>query len=193
MSDYRQMMHELYEAHQNFKKEWDDWRNAKIKPTEKKKFKKSRGLEAENVSIARDKFLDALNRLFDTKLAPLEIKSNETPLKAVDEIIEFLSVDIPCHRCGYVKETFLTKLKSVFLTFEQQKQLQQIALDLCRNPRYRREFGDWARLMVKIADQLFIGEMNKLSENSDEKIRATSKWMKNKIAANRKDLQAAID
>ena len=78
MSSYRELMRDLHKAHQEFKKQWKDWRNGKIKPTEKKKFK-LKDREPESVTVARDKFWIALNRLFDTKLIPLEIAFLENP------------------------------------------------------------------------------------------------------------------
>ena len=50
-------MRELHKAHQEFKKEWKDWRNGNVKSTEKKKQKKLKGQEPETVTIARDKFI----------------------------------------------------------------------------------------------------------------------------------------
>jgi hypothetical protein len=56
MSSYRELMRDLHKTHQVFKKEWNHWRNGKVKPTEKKKLKKLKGREPESVTVARDKF-----------------------------------------------------------------------------------------------------------------------------------------
>jgi len=188
MSDYRELMRELHQAHQEFKKEWNDWRNGKVKPTEKKKLKKLKGREPEAVTVARDKFYIALNRLYDTQLAPLEIAFRENPSSAADDVIEFLSVDITAHRCGYAKEWFLTKLKSVELTIARQQKLQQIALDLCESHSFRREINYWSRLMIKLADQDFVNKLNVLSNSSNRYAQIKAKWLLDKILHHRKDL-----
>ncbi len=181
-------MRELHKAHREFKKEWNDWRNEKIKPTEKEKLNKLKGRESEAVSIARDKFYVALNRLYDTQLQPLEIAFRENPLSAADDVIEFLSVDITAHRCGYAKEWFLTKLKSVELKTSQKLKLQQTALDLCESYNFRREINYWSRLMIKLADQNFINKLNALSNSSNRYAQIKAKWLLDKILHHRKDL-----
>lgn len=103
MNDYRHLMENLYLAHQNFQREWREWRNGK---------QQLKGYEPESVTAARNKLLDALNLLYNTKLMPLETKFRANPESAVDEIIEFLSIDIPAFRCGYAKEWFLKNSKA---------------------------------------------------------------------------------
>jgi len=164
------------------------WRNGKVKPTEKKNLTKLKGREPESVTVARDKFWDALNILFDTQLIPLETAFLENPLSVADDVIEFLSVDITAHRCGYVKEWFLTKLKSIELTFAQKLHLQQIALDLCESYNFRREINYWSRLMVKLADKDFVNKLNALSNSSNRYAQIKAKWLLDKILHHRKDL-----
>jgi hypothetical protein len=122
MSDYQSLMRELKKSGEIFKQEINNWSKSKPEP--------------EPVTLARNKFWDDLTRLWDLKLDPLQIKFAENPINTVDEVIEFLSVDILAFRCGYVKEFFLTKLKTLELTDLQQKNLQQIALNFCNKPRY---------------------------------------------------------
>ena len=188
MSDYRNLMRELHKAHQEFKKEWKDWRNGNVKSTEKKKHKKLKGQEPETVTIARDKFYDALNRLYDTQLIPLEIAFRQNAPTATDDVIEFLSVDITAHRCGYAKEWFLTKLKSVELTSSQKLKLQQIVLELCESYNFRREINYWGRLMIKLANQDFVEKLYALSNSSNRYAQVKSKWLLDKILHHRKDL-----
>jgi hypothetical protein len=188
MSQYRKLMNELHNAHQDFKKQWNDWRNGKLSHKEKLELK---GKEPNSVTLARDKFRKYLSILLDTKLAPLKIKFSQNPVEAIDEVIEFLSVDIPAFRCGYAKEKFLTKLKSAPLTDAQKEKLQQIALDLVTNPQYRRELGDWARLMIKLADKPFLQKLAEINANSDIRLKANR--MTDKILQNRKDLAASFD
>jgi hypothetical protein len=178
MNDYEILMRELQKSHQTFKKEWNNRSKKNHNP--------------ETITLARNKFWDDLNRLWSLKLAPLQIKFAENPLDTVDEVIEFLSVDILAFRCGYVKEFFLAKLKSIELNTLQQEKLKQIALNLCKKPRFRREFGDWARLMIKIADQSFINQLNELAE-TDLSAKKICQWLRNKIVENRNDLKSSFD
>ncbi len=185
MNNYRELMRGLHKAHQEFKKEWNDWRNGKLKPAEKKKLK---GREPESVIVARDEFYIALNRLYGTQLEPLEIAFRENPSTVADDVIEFLSVDITAHRCGYAKEWFLTKLKSVELTDTQKLKLQQIALDLCESYSFRREINYWSRLMIKLADQDFVNQLNTLANSTNRYTQIKAKWLLTKILHHRKDL-----
>lgn len=172
-------MRQLLKFHQTFWKEMNNCSWGKPEP--------------KTVTISRNKMFEDLNRLWDLKLSPLQIKFAKNPLETVDEIIEFLSVDILAFRCGYLKEFFLTKLKTLELNDVQQEKLKQLALSLCKKPRFRREFGDWARLLIKLADKQFIEQLNGLSESSDTRIKNTSQWMRNKIVENRKDLQSVVN
>lgn len=188
MSSYRELMRDLHEANREFKDEWNDWWNKKIKPTEKKKLKKLKGREPESVTVARDKFYVALNRLYEMQLAPLAIAFRENPSSSADDVIEFLAVDITAHRCGYAKEWFLTKLKSVELTSSQKLKLQQIALNLCESYYFRREINYWSRLMIKLADKDFVNKLNALSNSSNRYAQIKAKWLIDKILHHRKDL-----
>ena len=187
MNDYRHLMENLHLAHQKFQQQWRDWRNGKL-PQEQLK-----GYEPESVSAARKELLDALNFLFNTRLTPLEIKFRENPESAVDEITEFLSIDIPAFRCGYAKEWFLKKLKSVPLKSSQQQKLRQMALDLLARPKYCRELGAWSRLMIVLADESFIEELKNLSESADEMIGQRAKRVLDKIFHHRADLAGTAD
>lgn len=185
MSKYRESMQAAHKANLDFKKEWNDWRSGRIKPAEKRKLK---GREPESVTATRDKFWDALNRLYNTRLIPLEIAFLENPLTYADDVIEFLSVDVTAHRSGYAKEWFLKKLKSVELTDAQRLELQQVALDLCENSKFRREINYWSRLMIKVADKDFVNKLNAAANSSNHYARIKAKWFLDKILHHRKDL-----
>jgi hypothetical protein len=183
-------MEKAHLAHQDFRREWNDWQNGKLARKVKKQLK---GHEPESVTVARNNFFDASNFLFNTKLAPLEIKFRTNPEAAVDEIIEFLSVDIPAFRCGYAKEWFLKKLKAVPLKSSQRQKLREIALDLLSRSAYRRELGAWSRLMIVLADESFIEELRNLSENSDPARELRAKRVLDKIFHHRADLVKGSD
>jgi hypothetical protein len=171
-------MQNLYVAHRNFKKAWATQHRAKLKD--------KKPLE---VDLTRNKFWDALNLLFQTKLAPLRQTFLTDSISAIDDVIDFLAVDIPAFRCGYEKEWYLRRLKSLPLNEAQKARLKTIALDLARKPDYRREFYDWAKLMIVLADENFIAELQPLLESSDEFVRKKVERMMKVILENRKDLK----
>ena len=172
-------MQNLYDAHQSFHKAWAKGQTASWK-----------GKEPIEVSSSRDKFWDALNFLFQVKLDPLRHDFLTDSVAAVDDVIDFLAVDIPAFRCGYEKEWYLRRLKSLPLNEAQNQRLKTIALDLCRKPDYRREFSDWAKLMIVLANETFVDELQSLLESSDEFVRKKAERMMSVILQNRKDLNA---
>lgn len=174
----RELMQNLYDAHREFHKAWAKGQAASMK-----------GKESLAVSSSRDKFWDALTLLFRVKLAPLRQAFLTDSISAVDDVIDFLAVDIPAFRCGYEKEWYLRRLKSLPLNEAQKARLKTIALDLARKPDYRREFYDWAKLMIMLADETFVAELQPLLESSDEFVRKKVERMMKVILENRKDLK----
>ena len=57
MDSYRELMYEANQTYKDFKNEWNNWRNGKIKLTKKKDSQGSLDLEPRSESFARDKFL----------------------------------------------------------------------------------------------------------------------------------------
>jgi hypothetical protein len=146
------------------------------------------GIERSEVVAARKRFYVAFDLLFSAHLTPLRVAFLQDPLTAVDSVIDFLEIDIPVFRCGYEKEWYLTKLKSVSLIPEQRDRLKSSALNLLRNPHYRRERRDWARLMIIIADETFVEDLRTLSYSPDHFVQQNSRRMLKTILANRRDL-----
>lgn len=172
-------MQELYDAHRDFRGEWDRWWGTGG----------TRSPEPESVKKARDRFLDALNRLFDEGVQPLYSSFTADPAEATDAVIDFLEIDIPAHRCGYVKEKFLRKLKSVALTEHQQTRLRQAALALVAKGHFRRELSDWSRLMIVMADERFIRSLRDVIESLDTGQARGAERMLRVLIENRPDLQ----
>ncbi|MGI8788064.1 MAG: hypothetical protein ACR2HG_09920 [Pyrinomonadaceae bacterium] len=188
MFGYQNLMQEAYLAHENFKNEWKNLRDGKLK-----KDKKAKGsLEPESVTKLRDDFLQKLNVLYGTKIEPLEKKFRDDPILAMEELIEFLSVDIPAFRCGYAKEVFLQWLKNTELSSKEIKQIQQIALKMCETDNVRREFRRWCRLMIKLADVNFVLKLKNISKSKNLFPRIKSKWMLEMIEQQRLDLRRLI-
>jgi len=146
------------------------------------------GIERSEIVAAREQFYVAFDLLFSAHLTPLRITFLHDPPSAVDSVIDFLEIDIPVIRCAYEKEWYLTKLKSVSVTPEQRDRLKSTALNLLRNPHYRRERRDWARLVIIIADEKFIEGLRTLSNSPEHFVQQNSRRMLNTILANRRDL-----
>jgi hypothetical protein len=175
----RELMQNLYDAHQTFHKAWAKGQAASWK-----------GKEPLDVSTSRDKFWDALNLLFQAKLDPLRQAFLTNRVDAVNDVIDFLAIDIPAFRCGYEKEWYLRRLKSLPLNDAQKARLKTIALDLARKPDYRREFYDWAKLMIVLADETSVDGLESLLESPNEFVRKKAERMLTVILQNRKDLKA---
>ena len=185
MFGYQSLMQETYLAHEDFKKEWKDWRNGNLK-----KDKKGTGcLEPVKVTAARDNFDHKLDALYGSKIEPLEKKFLDNPKSAMDELIEFLSTDITAFRCGYAKEIFLQWLKNTEISAKEIKQLQQVAIKMCETNNVRREFRRWCRLAIKLADKEFILELMQLLKSENVYTRIKSRWMIELIQKHRLDLR----
>ena len=177
-------MQETHLAHKEFTDEFNRWRNGWIKTN-----KREGNLEPETVTKARDTFFEKLNLLYGLKLEPLEQKFRENPHLAFAELIEFLEIDIPAHRTGYLKADFLRWLKNVDLSQNETQEIQQAALKMCETKNIRREFRHWCRLMIKLADAGFVSELKKLAESDDFFIRLKAKKMSEAIQRHRPDLR----
>lgn len=172
-------MQDVYDTHTDFHKELakgNRWQGG--------------GIERSEIVAARDRFLLALNLLYSAQLTPLRASFLYDPLSAADNVIDFLEIDIPAFRCGYEKEWYLTKLKSVPLTPGQRDRLKSSALHLLRNPHYRRERRDWGRLMIILADETFIADLRTLSNSPEHFVQQNSRRMLNTVLANRRDLDS---
>lgn len=177
MNRFRESVERLYTTHTEFKRAWEAyrpyWRTT---------------IEPQEVTDARNKFLAALDALFDM-LQPLERPFLAGEAEAIDAVLEFVEVDIPAFRCGYAKQWFFRKLKSLPLTKTQEARLRQSAYDLCRGPNYGREIADMGRLMIRLADKSLIRELRVLAESSDELVRRKSQRMLDVVLHHRKDLR----
>ena len=178
-------MQEVYAAHQKFTTDFYDWWN---KSPEKNK-KPGERLEPESITRARDEFFLKHDALFGRKIEPLEKKFREDPNSAIDELMEFLAVDIPAFRCGYAKEVFLQELKKVELSAADAEKLKQIAIKYCETQNVRREFRRWCRLMVVFADERFVSRLEGNLESDNRCARFKSRWMLNLIKQQRVELR----
>jgi len=181
MSGFRGLVEQLYIAHKEFKKAWKVYEPYCMSAR-----------EPQEVTIARDKFYEKLDAVFD-KLNALVQPFGDGDSKAIDAVLEFVEVDIPAYRCGYAKQMLFRRFKSVPLNESQEQRLRQLAYKLCLSPNYGKEFVDVTRLMIKLADKSLIRELQKLLENSDELVRKKTQRMLSIVLHHRKDLRDNVE
>ncbi len=173
----RQLLQEVYDTHLAFHKEiakGQRWVET--------------GKERVEIVVARDRFNEALHHLFVAKLSPLRNSFLNDARGSIDSVIDFLEIDIPAFRCGYEKEWYLSKLKSLSLNKHQQERVKTAALELVSTTRYRREFRDWCRLMIVHADPMFLAKLQDLSTCEKHWVQQKAIRMLETITNNRRDL-----
>ncbi|HUR97898.1 MAG TPA: hypothetical protein VMZ26_07470 [Pyrinomonadaceae bacterium] len=175
----RALMQQLYDEHRTLRQEFDKW------------WRKggTRSPEPEPVKAARNRFWYALDRLYKERLDSIWNGFAGGEANSIDEVIDFLEIDIPAHRCGYVKEKLLRKLKSVELTESQRTRLKQAALDLVSKGKFRRELRDWARLMIRLADEEFVKGLEDVIQSLDTGAARGAERMLRTVLENRHDFQ----
>ena len=173
---YKVLMERSWRTHEHFHKLFFEY------------FHRCGGREKEpaNVTEARKIFFNANDELWNKLLYPLQSKFHADSETAIDEVIDFLEVDIPAFRCGYLKEHFLERLKAVKLSDGHKIRLRKIALELCKNDTVRREFRRWVNLMRQLADHDFIVELRK-QITCDSEPRATNLMLQG-VLGTRKEL-----
>ena len=176
MNSFRELVERVHVAHTDFTKAWKTAPHGHASK------------EPQDVTETRVKFRQALNALF-VKLEPLEQAFLAGDPQAIDAILDFSEVDIPAFRCGYAKQKYFRKLKSLSLNKAQEERLRRLAYDLCRSPNYGREITDLARLMIRLANDPLIRELQQLSRDTDDRVRKKSQRMLDVILHNRVDLR----
>lgn len=134
-------------------------------------------IEPKEISEQRARFQSAYRQLFEEYLQPLDLRFRSGEEEAVNEVIDFLVIDSPAFRCGYVKEKWLRRLKSLLLTPAQKQRLKQAAISICASPHFRREMVEWNRLMIKLADADFVKALFILREDPNELVREKARRM----------------
>lgn len=145
--------------------------------------------EDPKVTSARAGFWVALESLF-RKLEELDDDFLAGKELAVHSVIEFCEVDIPAFRCGYAKQRYFRKLKSLPLSDAHQVRLRRLAVDLCRGPNYGREMRDLSRLMIVLADHDLVDQLTELAASPDVLIAKKSSRVLKVILDHRRDLAA---
>ena len=191
---YRQLMEQIRRSHESFALAWKEAKTAALNSLPGNESSRSweqiwqaNGIAykaARSLSDRRDRFL---RELFENHLGPLYQDFILGHSDAVDAIIDFLEVDVPAFRCGYVKEAYLRKLKAIPLTNEQRERLRQYGIRLCNCPQHRREIGQAGRLMILIANQRFMDQLRVLTMNNNQFIARKATKMFGVIQNGRKD------
>ena len=176
----RELMQRLFDSNRAFHAELDQWlaKEGSV-PT---------GPEPDMLTKTRDEFWDSLNRLFD-HLSPVYETFISDPAAGTDGVLNFLEIDIPAFRCGYVKEKLLRRLKRVELTESQRRRLRTAALDLVSRGKFRRELSEWSRLMIVLADESFVEALRKTIKSLDTGAARGAERMLRCVLENRRDLQ----
>jgi hypothetical protein len=108
---------------------------------------------------------------------------------AVDEVLNFLEVDVPAFRTGYSKEWYYRKLKALKLNANQIARLREIAIKRCSSLEYRREDSELRRLMIRLADLSFLRRIAELPDRSNPYVRRKKSIMLEVVLHGRKDLR----
>ncbi|HLA94460.1 MAG TPA: hypothetical protein VK612_01980 [Pyrinomonadaceae bacterium] len=148
--------------------------------------------EPADVTEAREKFIKANDHLWTKLLYPLQEKFSDNRELALDEVIDFLEIEIPAYRCGYLKEYFLDHIKTIDLTTHQGDRLRSIAFKLCETNTVRREFRRWVNLMIATADIDFVENTKELAAKQPVADQRATMLMLRSIAKHRKDLAPMI-
>ena len=89
--------------------------------------------------------------------------------------ITFLEVDPWCNHSGYLKEKLIRALKQAELDACQQDRLRRGLRMVEERPR--REFRDYCRLAVRIADADFYAQLQVLTNDWVSMIKQRARWM----------------
>ncbi len=108
--------------------------------------------------------------------------------KAIDEVLDFLAIDLLASGTGYQKQWYYRKLKQLDLTEEQVNCVREIALARCASNEYRREDSELRRLMVRLADAKFMEQVQAIPARSGSRVFVYKDRMLDVILAHREDL-----
>jgi hypothetical protein len=101
------------------------------------------------------------------------------PVSEVDtgDILDFLEADPVFYRSGYVKQKLLKDLKRRKLEASEIARIQAIILGIVCQPDHRREFTDYCKVAVAVADEDFRKRLQKLASGRETRIATRAGWM----------------
>ena len=194
--EFRRLMEQIRHAHEAFKTSWVEVRTAalKIRSLTPKTASWERIWEANGIAYAAaqplaDRRDRLLKELFEEHLVPLHERLLNGDPDAVNAVIDFLEVDVSAFRCGFAKQDYLRRLKSVPLSAEHLERLSQYGLRLCGIPTHRREIGQAGRLMIRVANRDFVDHLEALTTSENRRVREKSAKMLTVVRNGREDLR----
>jgi hypothetical protein len=178
LKSYRELMQNVRDAHVLSKKAFREIGSWKSK-------------DEKAVAKAR-KLLEAFKEHFkalDHRLTPLIETIRPGNEHVIDEVLEFLAVDVLAFRAGYDKEKCYRRLKHVELSPIQIEQIKNIALLRCASDEYRREDLELRRLVTKLADSAFLQKIAAIPAHNGSRVAVHKERMIEAVLAGRKDLR----
>lgn len=112
--------------------------------------------------------------------------------QAVDDLLEYLAVDIPAFRSGYAKEGFYRQLKKIPLTQAQIDRLRDITIARCASAEYRRDDSELRRLMIGLSDIDFLNRIGAIPSSPGSRIERHKRRMFEVVLGGRKDLRKSL-
>jgi hypothetical protein len=179
---YRELMQNVHDAKLAFDesfREIGSWKNEK----DKKAVAKAKKL--------LESFKEHV-RALDVRLTPLIETIRPGNEHVIDEVLEFLVVDVLAFRSGYAKEKFYRRLKHVELSPAQIEKIKNIALQRCASKEYRRDDSDLRRLVTKHADLEFLDRVAEIPAAEGSRVEGHKKQMFQTVLAGRKDLRESL-
>jgi hypothetical protein len=140
-----------------------------------------------------DSFYEKLRFFNETVLAPLTAAFLAGDRAAINEVLNFLEVDVAAFRTGYSKEWYYGKLKGLKLEPSQVERLKEIAVRRCLSPEYRREDSELRRLMIRLADMNFVRRAAELPDSPNPYVRRKKWLMLEVVLRGRKDLRKEVE
>lgn len=178
---YRELLENVYRAHLDFKKEFHSTKRGRGKNA-----KGRRKAEAELEEF--NKHLGILNHL----LEDLRKRVQSGGTQAIDDLIEYLAVDIPAFGSGYAKEKFYRQLTGATLTEDQISKLRDIAVARCASTEYRRDDSELRRVMIRLADLNFLNRVAAIPAFPESRIEWHKRRMFQVVLGGRKDLRRRL-
>jgi hypothetical protein len=181
LKSYRELMQNVRDAHVLSSKAFREIGSWKSK--DEKAVAKARKL----LEAFKEQF-----RALQIRLTPLTESIHPGNECLVDEVLEFLAVDVLAFGCGYAKEKCYRRLKHVELSPSQVGRIKDIALKRCASNEYRREDSELRRLATKIADLEFLEEIAAIPAQDGSRVAGHKDRMIEAVLAGRKDLKDAL-
>jgi hypothetical protein len=150
-----------------------------------------KGKDEKAVAKAR-KLLDTFkehSKCLDVRITPLINTLRPGNEYVIDEVLEFLAVDVLAFGCGYAKEKCYRRLKHVELLPSHTGRIKDIALRRCASNEYRRDDAELRRLVAKIADLEFLEKLTAIPAHDGSRVAGHKERMIRAVLDGRKDLR----